>query len=195
VNNRKKLVQMVTTALLMALILLFGLTPIGFINVGVVYITFLCIPVLIGTLALGLKTGLILGICMGSVSLFTGLRAPSALVAPILQKNILWVIILCYVPRLLVPMAAHGIRRLMAKENEKISIPLAAGVGSLVNTIFYLGFMIVFYWLLGIENLTLLTTIGTITLTAGLPEAAAAALISTPILIALSKAGLIKKLK
>jgi len=195
VNNRKKLVQMVTTALLMALILLFGLTPIGFINVGVVYITFLCIPVLIGTLALGLKTGLILGICMGSVSLFTGLRAPSALVAPILQKNILWVIILCYVPRLLVPMAAHGIRRLMAKENEKISIPLAAGVGSLVNTIFYLGFMIVFYWLLGIENPTLLTTIGTITLTAGLPEAAAAALISTPILIALSKAGLIKKLK
>ncbi|MBQ4075308.1 MAG: ECF transporter S component [Clostridia bacterium] len=194
-NNRKKLVQMVTTALLMALILLFGLTPIGFINVGVVYITFLCIPVLIGTLALGLKTGLILGICMGSVSLFTGLRAPSALVAPILQKNILWVIILCYVPRLLVPMAAHGIRRLMAKENEKISIPLAAGVGSLVNTIFYLGFMIVFYWLLGIENPTLLTTIGTITLTAGLPEAAAAALISTPILIALSKAGLIKKLK
>ena len=186
---------MVTTALLMALILLFGLTPIGFINVGVVYITFLCIPVLIGTLALGLKTGLILGICMGSVSLFTGLRAPSALVAPILQKNILWVIILCYVPRLLVPMAAHGIRRLMAKENEKISIPLAAGVGSLVNTIFYLGFMIVFYWLLGIENPTLLTTIGTITLTAGLPEAAAAALISTPILIALSKAGLIKKLK
>lgn len=194
-NNRKKLVQMVTTALLMALILLFGLTPIGFINVGVVYITFLCIPVLIGTLALGLKTGLILGICMGSVSLFTGLRAPSALVAPILQKNILWVIILCYVPRLLVPMAAHGIRRLMAKENEKISIPLAAGIGSLVNTIFYLGFMIVFYWLLGIENPTLLTTIGTITLTAGLPEAAAAALISTPILIALSKAGLIKKLK
>ena len=194
-NNRKKLVQMVTTALLMALILLFGLTPIGFINVGVVYITFLCIPVLIGTLALGLKTGLILGICMGSVSLFTGLRAPSALVAPILQKNILWVIILCYVPRLLVPMAAHGIRRLTAKENEKISIPLAAGIGSLVNTIFYLGFMIVFYWLLGIENPTLLTTIGTITLTAGLPEAAAAALISTPILIALSKAGLIKKLK
>lgn len=194
-NNRKKLVQMVTTALLMALILLFGLTPIGFINVGVVYITFLCIPVLIGTLALGLKTGLILGICMGSVSLFTGLRAPSALVAPILQKNIVWVIILCYVPRLLVPMAAHGIRRLIAKENEKISIPLAAGIGSLVNTIFYLGFMIVFYWLLGIENPTLLTTIGTITLTAGLPEAAAAALISTPILIALSKAGLIKKLK
>ena len=192
-NSRKKLAQMVTTALLMALIILFGLTPIGFINVGVVYITFLCIPVLIGTLSLGLKTGFILGICMGSVSLFTGLRAPSALVAPILQKNILWVILLCYVPRLLVPVIAQSIQKAMRHSNETVMLPLAAGLGSLTNTVFYLGFMLVFYWMLGIENPTLLATIGTITLTAGLPEAAAAALISTPILIALKKAGLIRK--
>lgn len=192
-NTRNQLVRMASTALLMALIILFGLTSIGFINVGVVYITFLCIPVLIGTLALGLRAGLVLAICMGSVSLYTGLRAPSALVAPILEKNLLWVIILCYVPRLLVPLVADTVNRLVKNKGEKLANPLAAGLGSLTNTVFYLGFLILFYWMLGIENPTLLATVGTITLTAGLPEAAAAAIISAPVLMALKKARLIRK--
>lgn len=194
-NGRTKLVGMVTTALLMALIILFGLTPLGFINVGVVYVTFLCIPVLIGTLALGRSTGLILALGMGSVSLYTGLRAPSALVAPILQNSLLWVVLLCYVPRLLVPLAADAVLRLTLRKGEKVALPLAAGVGSLANTVFYLGFLLLFYRLLGIENPTLLATIGTITLTAGLPEAGAAALICAPVLMALGKAGLIRKFK
>jgi len=194
-KNKNRLTWMIATALLMALIILFGLTPIGFINVGVVYITFLCIPVLIGTLALGLESGLILALCMGSVSLYTGLRAPSALVAPIMQKNLIWVILLCYVPRLLVPLVAAAVKKLLQGRNEKLVTPLAAGLGSLTNTVFYLGLMLAFYWLLGIDNPALLGTIGTITLTAGLPEAAAAAIIATPVMAALMRAGLIKKNK
>jgi len=61
--------------------------------------------------------------------------------------------------------------------------------------VFYLGLMLAFYWLLGIDNPALLGTIGTITLTAGLPEAAAAAIIATPVMAALMRAGLIKKNK
>lgn len=194
-NTRTKLTRMVTTALLMALIVLLGLTPLGFINVGVIYITFLCVPVIIGALAMGQKTGLILGFTMGCVSLYTGLRAPSALVAPILQKNMIWLILLCFVPRLLVPLAALGMKKLLQGKMEKVSLPAAAAAGSLTNTILYLGMLLLFYVLLGIENPTLLATLGTITLTAGLPEAAAAALVSTPILIALKKAGLIRRLQ
>lgn len=194
-NTRSKLTRMVTTALLIALIVLLGLTPLGFINVGVVYITFLCVPVIIGTLAMGPRTGMILGFCMGCVSLYTGLRAPSALVAPILQSSILWVIALCYIPRLLVPLVTAVASKFLRGKLEKISLPAAAALGSLTNTVFYLGLMLVMYGLIGIENPTLLATIGTITLTAGLPEAAAAAVVSTPILIALKKAGLIKRLQ
>ena len=191
----KRLNRMVTTALLIALIVLLGLTPLGFINVGVVYITFLCVPVLIGTLAMGRRTGLILGFAMGCVSLYTGLRAPSALVAPILQKSVIWLILLCFAPRLLVPLAALGVKNMLKGKWEKFSMPAAAAVGSFTNTVLYLGMLLLFYVLLGIENPTLLATLGTITLTAGIPEAAAAALVSTPILSALKKAGLIRRLQ
>ena len=194
-NSRTKLTRMVTTALLRALIVLLGLTPLGFINVGVVYITLLCVPVIIGTLAMGAKTGLILGFCMGSVSLYTGLRAPSALTAPILQSSLIYLIILCYAPRLLVPLVTAGVQKALQGQGEKITLPAASALGSLTNTVFYLGLILVLYAVIGLENPTLLATLGTVTLTAGLPEAAAAALVSTPILIALKKAGLIKRLQ
>ena len=193
-NGKKNLMRLTTTALLLALIVLFGLTPLGFINVGVVYITFLCIPVIIGTLAMGMKQGVLLGVGMGAVSFYTALRAPSALVSPILQNSVAWVIILCFLPRLLVPLVTAGIHRCLKEKNEKLSYAAAAALGSLTNTVLYLGLLLVFYPLLGLENPGLLGTIATIALTAGLPEAAAAAVISAPILIALKKAGLLKRL-
>lgn len=49
------------TALLAALIILLGVTPIGLIPLGFINVTILCLPVIIGTLLLGLRTGLVLG--------------------------------------------------------------------------------------------------------------------------------------
>ena len=194
--NRKKLTRMLTCALLMALIVLLGVTPIGFINFGVIYITFLCIPVVIGAMTLGLGSGLILGFCMGCVSLYTGLRAPSALVAPILQKHIVYVILMCFAPRMLVPLVSCAVQRAMDSRGKKrLATALGAAAGSLTNTALYLGMMLAFYRLLGIENAALLTTLGVIVLTASLPEAAVAALISTPVIGALEKAGLLRNMR
>lgn len=194
--NRKKLTRMLTCALLMALIVLLGVTPIGFINFGVIYITFLCIPVVIGAMTLGLGSGLILGFCMGCVSLYTGLRAPSALVAPILQKHVVYVVLMCFAPRMLVPLVSCAVQRALDKRGKKrLATALGAAAGSLTNTALYLGMMLAFYRLLGIENAALLTTLGVIVLTAGLPEAAVAALISTPVIGALEKAGLLRNMR
>ena len=191
--KKNQLRRMTMTALLAALVVLLGVTPIGFVNVGVIYITFLCVPVLVGALALGPRCGLILGLCMGGVSLYTGLRAPSALVAPILQDSLLWVILMCFVPRLCTPLVACGVHRALRKANGKVRTAVAAAAGSLTNTVLYLGMMLLLYRLIGLDNPTLLTTVGTVALTAGLPEAAAAALIATPVVGALARAGLIEK--
>lgn len=51
-KKQSSLYKMVAAALLLGLIFLFGLTPLGMWNFGVVYITLLCVPVIIGTLAL-----------------------------------------------------------------------------------------------------------------------------------------------
>lgn len=192
--KNKNLMRFTTTALLFALIVVFGLTPLGFINVGVVYITFLCIPVIIGTLAMGLHQGIFLCLGMAGVSLYKAITATSALVAPLMQDSLGWVIALCLFPRIMVPVVTNGVHRLLKMKNEKLSFAVSAAAGSLTNTILYLGLMLVFYVLVGLENPTLLGTVGTIALTAGLPEAAAAAIITAPVLMALKKAGLLKHL-
>lgn len=190
--NKKKLQFMTITSLLAALVVLLGVTPIGFVNVGVIYITFLCVPVIVGTLAMGLKCGLILGACMGFVSFYTALRAPSALVAPIMQSGIFYLIVLCFAPRFMVPLVTYGVHKALGRCDQKAALPIASALGSLTNTALYLGMLIALYRLIGIENDALLTTVGTIVLTAGLPEAGAAALIATPIVMALRKAKLVK---
>ena len=56
--NTKKLVL---TAALLALVLLFGLTPLGLIPLGFINVTLLCLPVIIGAIYAGPGVGLILG--------------------------------------------------------------------------------------------------------------------------------------
>ena len=66
--NHNQTLHIVLTALFIALVLLLGLTPIGLIPLGFINVTILCVPVIVGTLFLGLKTGLVLGLCFGGVS-------------------------------------------------------------------------------------------------------------------------------
>ena len=62
---------------------------------------------------------------------------------------------------------------------------VAAACGSLTNTILYLGLMLIFYMMAGIDNTAVLTAIGATAGGAGPCEAIAAALICPPILTAL----------
>ena len=67
-TTHEKLRQLTLTSLFIALVVLFGMTPLGLIPVGTLNATILHIPVIIGVIALGLKPGLILGLAFGLVS-------------------------------------------------------------------------------------------------------------------------------
>ncbi len=174
-----------------AIIAVLGFTPIGLLHVGPIYVTLLCIPVIIGTVSLGRNTGLVLGACFGLVSFIKGLTAASSLELPILQANVLYVAALCFLPRLLIPLTTAAVYGLAAKNrNGKLAVAAAALCGSLTNTFFYLGFVLLFYILIGLDHAALLALLGTIVLFAGIPEAIAAAVVSVPIVQALKKSGL-----
>ena len=177
-------------SILMALVVLMGLTPIGLLHVGPIYVTLLCIPVIIGTLLLGLGAGLTLGLTFGSVSFYVGMTAPSALVMPVVQNNVLYLVALCYVPRLLLPLVSHQLYRALGSRQEKKAITLAALAGSFTNTVFYLGLLLLFYITIGLDHAAILGTLGSIVLFAGIPEGIAAAIVSVPVMTALKKAGL-----
>ena len=198
-NNRKKLTHMVLLALFTALVILLGTTPLGLIPLGFINVTILCVPVIIGTLMLGLPSGIFLGLMFGMVSLFAAFTRPSALVATLMGASPVYVVIMSVVPRLLVPLAAHTVFRLLegkaqmddasakAASKMRLAPAIAAACGSLTNTVFYLGLMLLFYVLAGISTAEVLALIGGTALVAGALEAVANAVVCPAVYFALAR--------
>ena len=186
-KNSQKLKAFCILAILAALIFLLGLTPLGLIPLGFVNVTILCIPVIVGTLYLGRKSGLILGATFGLVSFISALIKPSTLVATLMGKSPLLVALMSILPRLVVPLTAYAVYQAMNKQNETVRTAVAAVFGSLTNTVLYLGLMLFFYVLAGLDTAGVLALIGGIALLAGGCEAIVAAILCTPILAAVKK--------
>lgn len=270
-SSRKNLVQLILLAVLVALIALLGLTPLGLIPLGFINVTILCIPVIIGTLYLDWKKGLVLGLTFGAVSLYSAFTKPSALVATLLSASPVLTIIMTIVPRLCIPIVAWFVYQNLSKKTEEqakrsafvvfgsltatlfglvillilffskaLQLPnvdetvsytwsrnnvffimgcivlfallcgfaaslfvsgkwfqetvvkhapvaVAAVCGSLTNTVLYLGMMLLFYIMCGIDTAAVLGLIGGTALIAGLSEAAVAAVLVPPILSAVKR--------
>ena len=182
---RKQLNNLVLLALFVGLIFLLGQTPLGLIPLGWCNVTLLVIPVAIGTIYMGLKSGLVLGLAFGATSMVSALIKPSVLVGTLMGASPLAVVVMTFLPRLCIPLVIWGVYKLLAKKQKHIAVAVAAACGSLTNTILYLGLMLIFYMMVGIDNTKVLTAIGATAGGAGPCEAIAAALICPPILTAL----------
>ena len=190
--NHEQMRAFVLAALFIALILLLGLTPVGMIPLGFINISLLAVPVVIGTLVLGLKKGLLLGLCFGAISALSAFGiygTPSALAAALVAASPLMAALMCFVPRLLIPVIAWAVYALTGRRQARCirAVPFAAAAGSLTNTVFYLGLMLLFYVLAGINSEKVLALIGGTGLIAGSLEAVANALVSTAVMAALWK--------
>lgn len=190
--------RLVITAFFIAFVLLFGLTPVGLIPLGFINLTILHLPVIIGAILMGWKTGLILGFCFGTVSMLSMLgfsgASQSVLAHNLFVASPPLAILMCYIPRLLVPCSARGVWCLFRRKKE-LRLPglmLAGIAGSLTNTIFYLGLMYLFYRAagmdlaelaqgLGLGGLGFFGILGAIAAGGGGMEAVAAALITPPV--------------
>lgn len=182
---RKQLNNLVLLALFVGLIFLLGQTPLGLIPLGWCNVTLLVIPVAIGTIYMGLKSGLVLGLAFGATSMVSALIKPSVLVGTLMGSSPLAVVVMTFLPRLCIPLVIWGVYKLLAKKQKHLAVAVAAACGSLTNTILYLGLMLIFYMMAGIDNTAVLTAIGATAGGAGPCEAIAAALICPPILTAL----------
>ena len=184
--------QLTLTALFIALVVLLGLTPLGLIPLGFINVTILHIPVIIGALVLGLKGGLILGCAFGLVSTLRAFGIPlpaSALVSNLMAESPLLVVVMSMLPRLLVPLATCGLCRLLERRGARRSVALAASAvaGTLTNTVFYLGLMLLFYILTSLDAAAVLGLIAGTGALGGGAEAVVAALVTTPVVLALEK--------
>ncbi|MBO6019563.1 MAG: ECF transporter S component, partial [Clostridia bacterium] len=145
--NQKQLQDMVLTAVLAALVLLMSFTPLGYLRVGVVSITFLTIPVAIGAMVVGPYAGLFLGALFGLTSLIQAITGdPVGQV--LLGVNPFLTGVLCIVPRALMGFLTGVLFKLYRKwiKGEKVFPMIAGGAtASLLNTVLFIGALIGFY--------------------------------------------------
>lgn len=183
--------NLTTLAFFVALIILMGFTPVGYIPLGFINVSILAIPVVIGTILLGLQKGMILGACFALTSILRAFGiggAPSSLVATLMAASPIYMIVMSLAPRLLIAVTTHFVYRAAEKRLGSVKAVMPAAVlGSFTNTVFYLGLMLVFYIMAGIDTAPVIGLIGGTAVISGTAEAVAAALISTPIIAALGK--------
>lgn len=145
-KSSRQIYQMVLAAILMSIIAVMGFTPLGYIKVGIVEITFLMIPVAIGAVALGKGWGTFLGGVFGMTS-FIQCFTTSPFGAALLAENPVYTFILCMVPRLLVGFLSGLIFEALCKIDRTgiASFAVATISAALVNTVGFIGLLLLFF--------------------------------------------------
>jgi len=186
--------KLVVSGMLAAIVAVLMMTGLGFIQVGPLQASLLCLPIILGVMTEGLGVGLVLGFTFGFLSLIQAFSTPSPLAIFFMNP------LISVLPRVCIPIAVW----LVAKEIKKVSREnakkrvilrvLAAVLGSVTNTVLVLGAMYVAYssGYIVIEvqeiyeqGMALLLLY--IALTNGLPEAAVMAFATPPVMAALDR--------
>ncbi len=174
--------DMTMLSMFIAIIVAMAMIPqVGFFQYGVVAITLLHIPVIIGTLYGGLKYGIVLGAAFGVFSMFIAFLRPGA-VDVIFQNPILAI-----TPRVLFGIATWyifvGLGRLI--DRPALHVGLTFVLGTFVHTVFTLTFLAFFQTQLEEVYGQLITLLQVVIPINGTLEMALAALIGTPITLRL----------
>ena len=180
-NVNPKVGRLARMALLVAIIILLTFTPLGYITLPFSAATTIQMPVIIGAVMMGPMAGLALGIAFGLSALCKVLMMPGAdpVATAILSYNFFLYAVIAIVPRGLMGWLSGllfaGLNKTLPNQR-LISYGITGFVGSMLNTIFYLGSL----WLMAsgiVAEVYSMDISGvgamvmTVAATAGIPEA------------------------
>ncbi len=200
---------MATLAMFCGVLLVMGMTGIGFIPLPVIKATTMHIPVIIGAVLLGPSAGAILGGLFGLCSMWVNTNSPGLLsfaFSPFMTTEglpgvvkSLWIALGC---RILFGVIAGWLWKLLKKvlRSDVAALPVTAAVSTLCHTFLVMGSI---YFLLAqqyaeAKNVAITAVFGLVmgTVTAsGIPEAIAATILVTVIGGALLKIATARRLK
>lgn len=187
--------RMVAIAMLAGVLVIMGMTGIGFIPLPVIKATTMHIPVILGAILLGPGAGAFLGAVFGLCSIWTNTTSPGLLAfafSPFMSTTGLigavksvWIALGC---RILFGWLAGMLWKLMKKLKLKqiIALPVTAAIATICHTFLVMGsiYLLLAQQYAEAKNVALSAVFGLVmgTITAsGIPEAIAAAII-VPIL-------------
>ena len=145
-TSHERTLLLVQNAILSAIIILMAFTPLGYLRVGPVSITFLIIPVVIGAIVNGPVSGAILGGVFGATS-FAQCFGLDPFGTALLAINPILTFFMTMVPRIVMGLAVGLIFQMLHKRNMKSILPFAVASlsGALLNTILFVGALVLFF--------------------------------------------------
>ncbi|MEA4889177.1 MAG: ECF transporter S component [Clostridiaceae bacterium] len=189
-QTHTKTLWMVQTAILAAILILMAFTPLGYLKIGTISITFLTVPVVIGAILLGPSCGAVLGGVFGITS-FIQCFGMDVFGTTLMGINPLFTFLMCMVPRILMGLFVGLIFRALVKFNKTMtwSLALASLSGAVINTGLFIGALLLFFgnsdYLQGFGD-NLLAILGVLITVNALVEAVGCMIVGTAVTKALS---------
>ena len=140
--------QLTMLGLMAAILMLMAYTPLGYLNIGPLAVTFNVIPVAICAVVLGPTGGAVAGAVFGLTSFLQamGIGGTSALGAALFQINPFLSAVQCFVPRILDGLLIGFIYRGMRKKtNVYASCAVTGFFSAFLNTLFFMTALVVMF--------------------------------------------------
>ncbi len=162
-TRRSKTLHLTQLALLTAILLLMAFTPLGYLRIGALSITFLTIPVVIGATVLGTIDGSFLGLVFGITS-YAQCFGIDAFGTTLCGINPFYTAVMCIVPRVLIGPVSSGLLHLLNKViktdfhhvgRRMVKYMLCCLAGAMTNTVLFVSLFVglfgqtEFFWSLG----------------------------------------------
>ncbi len=147
-HNKFDTRKMVTTAMLCAILLMMSFTPLGYLNIGPLAISFNMIPVAIGAIALGPVGGMILGGMFGLTSFLQclGIGGVSAMGVVLFEIDPVLAFVQRFIPRLLAGFLSgltyQGVKKIT---NTSFACFATGFTAALANTVLFMSALVLLF--------------------------------------------------
>ena len=156
-KNQTKLTRLVLLGLLTAILFVMSYTPLGYLKIFGIEITFNVIPVAIAAIALGTPGGATVGAVFGLTSFLQCVQGTSPFGATLLSINPVFTAVLCFLPRILAGLVSGAVHKpLSTKLGKKTPCFITGFLSAFLNTLFFMTVLIVLFgnsdYIMGMRN-------------------------------------------
>ena len=141
---KNRILYLSQLALLVAIELVMKLVGLGSVPIGPLSMSFLTVPIAVAAILLGPFAGAVFGI----TAFYECVSGTSPLGLALLQLSVFHTFMLCVTMRILVGLCTAWIFRLVlgASKRKNLSFLIGAVAAPLTNTLFFMGYMVLFFY-------------------------------------------------
>lgn len=142
--SKSKILSLTENAMLAAIVVLMAFTPVGYLQIGLVKMTFIMIPVAVGAITLGEKSGAFLGLVFGITS-FVQCFGLDIFGTTLMSINPIYTFIMCIVPRIALGYLCGLVYKALAKFKKGVAVVVASLSAPIFNTVFFMTLLMLFF--------------------------------------------------